>query len=148
MSMVENSEQTIWSGHSSQIENVIPFFICVLLSLTGIGLVISVPYALWRYLVTRSRNYKLTDQRLVITSGVLNKKNEQIELFRIKDIAWEEPLTLRLFSCGRLTIASTDRSDPIAVLNAIAGGEKLVETFRNVVTNLRQKNRVGVVETM
>jgi uncharacterized membrane protein YdbT with pleckstrin-like domain len=113
-----------------------------------IGIVIGGPFALWRYLVTKSRTYKLTDQRLVITSGVLNRKNEQVELFRVKDISWEEPLFLRLFSLGRLVIISTDRTDPLASLNAISGGEQVVETFRGAVTRLRQRSRVGVIETM
>lgn len=146
--MAENEEQALWTGRSSQVENFGAFVLCGLLCLTVIGIVIGGPFALWRYLVTKSRTYKLTDQRLVITSGVLNRKNEQVELFRVKDISWEEPLFLRLFSLGRLVIISTDRTDPLASLNAISGGEQVVETFRGAVTRLRQRSRVGVIETM
>ena len=53
----------------------------------------------------------------------------------------------RLFKLGRLTITSTDQTDPIATLNAIPGGEQVVDIFRGAVTRLRQKNRVGVIET-
>lgn len=141
-------EQAIWSGQSSQLANLSAFIVCGLLALTVVGLVFAVPYAIWRYLAVKCRTYKLTDQRLVITSGVLNRKNEQIELFRVKDIDWEEPLGLRLFGLGRLTIRSTDSTDPMATLNAIPGGEQVVDTFRSAVTRLRAKNRVGVIETM
>ena len=146
--MSDTQEQVIWSGQSSQLQNLPAFIICGLLALTVVGLVFAIPYALWRYLVVRTRGYKLTDQRLVITSGVLSRKNEQIELFRVKDIDWEEPFFQRLFNLGRLTIRSTDHTDPIATLNAISGGERVVETFRAAVTQLRLKNRVGVIETM
>ena len=146
--MPENSEQAIWNGQPSQIANLGTFIVCGLVCLTVAGAIIAIPLAIWRYLVTRCESFKLTDQRLVITSGVLNKKNEQIELFRTKDITWEQPLLLRLFKLGRLSITSTDRTDPIATINAIQGGEALVETFRTTVTKLRQKNRVGVIETM
>lgn len=146
--MSDTQEQVIWSGQSSQLQNLPAFIICGLLALTVIGLVVAIPYAVWRYLVVRCRGYKLTDQRLVITSGVLNRKNEQIELFRVKDIDWEEPLFQRIFNLGRMTITSTDQTDPIATLNAISGGERVVETFRATVTQLRLKNRVGVIETM
>jgi uncharacterized membrane protein YdbT with pleckstrin-like domain len=144
----ESTEQLIWNGNPSQIQNLGTFIICGLVCLTIVGAILAIPFAIWRYLVTRCQSFKLTDQRLVISSGVLNKKNEQVELFRVKDIAWEEPLLLRLFKLGRLTITSTDRTDPIATINAIQGGEALVETFRTTVTKLRQKNRVGVIETM
>ena len=141
-------EQVIWNGRSSQLENLWVFVACGLLALTVVGLIVALPWGLWRYLVTRCRSYRLTDQRLVITSGVLNRRNEQIELFRVKDIDWEEPLMLRLFSLGRLTIRSSDSTDPIATLNAIPGGEQVVDTFRGAVSRLRAKNRVGVIETM
>jgi len=141
-------EQVIWSGQSSQVENLWAYVICALLALTVVGLVFAIPYGVWRYLVVKCRSYKLTDQRLVITSGVLNRKNEQIELFRVKDIDWEEPLMLRLFSLGRLTIRSTDSTEPIATLNALPGGEPVVDTFRGAVSRLRAKSRVGVIETV
>ncbi len=141
-------EQVIWNGQSSQLQNLGVFVGCALLALTVVGLAVAIPWGIWRYLAVRCRRYRLTDQRLVITSGVLNRKNEQIELFRVKDIDWEEPLMLRLFGLGRLTIRSTDSTDPIATLNAIPGGEQVVDTFRGAVTRLRVKNRVGVIETM
>lgn len=146
--MPDNQEQVIWTGQSSQLENLSVFIVCGLLALTVVGLIFAIPYSIWRYLVVKCRTYKLTDQRLVITSGVINRKNEQIELFRVKDIDWEEPLMLRLFGLGRLTIRSTDSTDPIATLNAIPGGEQVVDTFRGAVTRLRTKNRVGVIETV
>ncbi|HSH91910.1 MAG TPA: PH domain-containing protein [Ramlibacter sp.] len=148
MSVPQEQEQVVWSGQSSQWQNFPVFLASAVLALTVVGLIIAIPWALWRYLVTRTRQYKLTDQRLVITSGVINRKNEQIELFRVKDIDWEEPLMQRMFNLGRLTIRSTDSTDPIAILNAIPGGEQVVDTFRGAVTRLRQKNRVGVIETM
>ncbi len=146
--MTEEPEQIIWIGQPSQIENIGIFIICALLSITIVGTVVAIPLATWRYLATRCKRFKLTDQRLVIHSGVLNKKNEQIELFRVRDIDCEQPLSLRLFKLGRLTITSTDRTDPVAVINAIRGGEVIVEQFRRTITKLRQKSRVGVIETM
>lgn len=142
------TERVLWTGQSSQIENLRTFVLCGLVSLTVIGILIALPVALWRYLVTRNRSYKLTEQRLIITSGVLSRTNEQVELFRVKDITFEEPFFLRLFSLGRLLILSTDRTDPVAILNAVAGGDQLVETFRSAVTQLRLKGGVRVLETM
>src|SRR5690349_4057654 len=95
--MSDTPEPVLWSGRTSQLQNLPAFIGCGLLALTVIGLVIAIPWALWCYLLVKCRTYKLTDQRLVITSGVLNRKNEQIELFRVKDIDWEEPLFQRLF---------------------------------------------------
>ena len=146
--MTDEPEKILWIGQPSQLENLGTFIVCGLVCLTLVGAVIAIPLATWRYLATRCQRFKLTDQRLVINSGVLNKKNEQIELFRVRDIDWEQPLSLRLFKLGRLTITSTDRTDPIAVINAIRGGEAVVEQFRRTITKLRQKSRVGVIETM
>ena len=146
--MENNSEQVLWSGQPSQIDNLLPFMLCSLGCLTIVGAVVALPYATYRFLLTRCRRFKLTDQRLIITSGILSRKNDQVELFRIKDVSWEQPLFLRLFKLGRLTLATNDINEGVVIINAIRGGEPILELFRTAVTQLRQKSRVGVFEMM
>ena len=54
----------------------------LVLCLVGVGLVI---IAL-RWLQNIATSYELTDQRLIIRTGIFNKKTDEIELYRVKDV--------------------------------------------------------------
>ena len=66
-------ERIEWTGHPSQWQNLGWFLLCLLL--------IPIPFALWKWLETRSTVYTLTDQRLKFTRGVFSKTTEDLELF-------------------------------------------------------------------
>ncbi|MES2573061.1 MAG: PH domain-containing protein, partial [Verrucomicrobiota bacterium] len=66
------AEQTLWTGHSSQLKNLGAFLLGLL--------VIPLPWTFWQWLQVRNRVYQLTTERLLITSGVLNKTTETLEL--------------------------------------------------------------------
>ena len=76
-------ENIIWEGSPSQVTNLGLYVVCAL----TFFLVIPVLYAIWRWIDTRSHRYSITDQRVRVTQGVLNKRTDSIELYRVKDAA-------------------------------------------------------------
>ena len=110
-----NKEKVVWSGSPSQLTNVKTYVISAILTPLVIGPFI----ALWAYLNTKGTTYTLTNSRLRYGSGVLNKTQHSMELYRVKDIALSEPLLFRLFGLANLNFATSDQSHPHLSLKAI-----------------------------
>ncbi|MNR71452.1 Bacterial membrane flanked domain protein [compost metagenome] len=135
-------ETTIWVGRPSQVLNLKYFVVGVLLC----WLVIPVFYALWKWLVVRNIEYTLTDQRLRVRSGVLNKQVADLELYRVKDFQVHQPLWLRFFSLSHIALATSDRSHPQLLLAGVADGEELKDAIRDAVEDMRQMRGVREID--
>ena len=111
-------------------------------------LVVPIFVALWRWLEVRCLLYELTNQRFRVTHGVLNRRMDELELYRVKDTVFEQPFFLRLFSLANILIASSDIATPRAAIRALPAEEarRLRETIRDCVENLRDKKRVREVD--
>lgn len=135
-------EREIWSGTPSQVVNLGVFIVCILLFF----LVIPLFYALWRWLVVKFTKYELTTERLRTRYGVLNRKTDELELYRVRDYKLDQPLFLRLFSLGNLILTTSDKSHPVVVIRAIPNGEQLREMLRTHVEACRVAKRVREVD--
>lgn len=152
--VTNGSESTLWKGCTSQWVHFWFYFICVLLAagciagavstggLAAVGLI--VPVTMWalRWYATRSTTYELTTQRLRITTGILNRREDEIELYRVKDYAVERPFILRLVGLGNLTIVTADATTPTVYIRAIAGVEAVRDHLRAAVETARDRKRV------
>lgn len=147
-------ESSLWKGHTSQWVHFWFYFFCLLLAagalagipftagLSAIGLVIPVLMWIIRWWTNRATAYELTTQRLRITRGILNRTLDELELYRVKDYAMEQPLLLRMLGLGNLTLVTSDASTPTIHLRAIAGVEIVREKLRNAVQFERDRKRV------
>ena len=139
---MSNAETAVWTGNPSQLKNFRVFLICGLLC----WLVVPLFYALWKWLEVRCFTYELTNQRLKITQGVLNKKTDEIELYRVKDTALVEPFWLRLFGKGNIELLTSDRATPELTIEAIADANRVREQLRAQVEALRDTKRVREID--
>src|SRR5262245_37499072 len=96
--VMATAEKTLWQGHPSHVTN---FWTYVLCGLT-FWLIVPIFIALWKWLEMRCFVYELTTERLKHTSGVFSKRLDELELYRVKDIAIEQPFALRLFSLANI----------------------------------------------
>src|SRR5687767_14985829 len=103
-----SSEKTLWTGSSSQVVN----FKLFVLSALFCWLIIPIFIALWRYLETRTRKYEVTSERIRLTSGVLSRRTDDFELYRVKDSTLEQPFFLRLFGLSTLSLRTSDATHP------------------------------------
>ncbi len=148
------AETQLWQGRTSQWKHLGYYLLCLLLAigigvaaaftggLAAIALVIPAGMALVRWLLTRATVYELTTQRLKITSGILNRKLDEMELFRVKDYTMEQPLLLRLFKLGNLILITSDVTCPTVRIEAIAGVNDMREKLRNAVQAERERKHV------
>lgn len=85
------------------------------------------------YLGVASTLYELTDQRLLITTGILGRQRREIELRRVQDFAVREPFWLRLVGLGDLAIFTADRATGDLVLHALHDPKQLDVQVRQIV---------------
>lgn len=125
--------QLIWVGTEGQLVNFWSFLAAVLLC----WLVVPVFWAIYRYVKVASHRYELTDQRLLEYSGIVVKKVETLELYRVKDIAVSGTLLQAVFGRGRVVLQTTDASTPTVVLNAVANPQLVSQLVRDAVERCR-----------
>ena len=135
-------EEDVWSGTPSQVTNFGSFIFLGILFFLVIPLFI----IFWKWLVTKNIKYELTTERLRTRSGVLNKKMDELELYRVKDYKVDRPLFLRIFGLGNLVLETSDRSSPIVMIKAIPDAEELREKVRTCVETRRDAKRVREVD--
>ncbi|MBA3879278.1 MAG: hypothetical protein C0500_06145 [Sphingobium sp.] len=116
----------------------------LLLCLVGVGLVI----VAWRWLSNIAVHYELTDQRLIIRRGIVNKTTDEVELYRIKDTTIAYSIINQLTDIGRITIRSSDATTAGGelILRDIPHGRAIREDIRRLTDAARQLRRVREVD--
>lgn len=148
-----NEEQSLWKVRSSHWLGMAGYAVAGALALgisvggiffppAFIALPLPLLYALWHFLVIRSRVYELTCERLRITSGVFNQKIDEIELYRIKDTSVLRPWWMRLTGLSSINLETSDRSLPQLTIPGVPDGLNLREVLRKQVEIQRDKKRV------
>ena len=92
--------------------------------------------------------YKLTDEKLLIESGFLSKKEEEIRLYRILDITLRRSLGERLFVLGTIHCCSADKSTPEFDISRIRDAARVKEQLSDLVEKERTARRVSSRELM
>lgn len=151
--MEASTEATFWKGSPSQWLNIGHFAAAILLgvaiSIGGvffapafIGLVIPLAWIAWRYLVVRCQVFELTDERLRVSTGVINQQIDEVELYRVKDILVVRKWWMRVTGLGTIHLDTSDRSMPKIDIPAIKDSIELREALRKKVEAMRDKKRV------
>jgi membrane protein YdbS with pleckstrin-like domain len=94
----------------------------------------------------RSVRYSLSASRLEIERGLLGRRLESMELWRVRDVVLDQSLLQRLRGVGRLTLYSTDRVEPVLSIGPVAGARELFERVRDGVAMARKDARVVPVD--
>ena len=92
--------------------------------------------------------YSLSDDRLFLSVGFWNIKDEEILLYRIRDISSSRTLWQRLFGVGSITVASSDKSMPTLVMKNIKRPMEIKELLHTQVEEMKMRRRVRVGEIM
>ena len=92
--------------------------------------------------------YKLTNEKLLIETGFLNKKEEEVRLYRILDITLKRSLGERLFSLGTIHCCSADQSTPEFDIKRIRSSYEVKELLSDLVEKEREARRVSSREFM
>ena len=92
--------------------------------------------------------YSLSEDRLFISVGLLNIKDDEVLLYRVRDIDTERRLFQRLFGVGTVTVMSSDKTMPTLVLKNITDPVMVKEIIHKQVEEMKIKRRVRFGEIM
>lgn len=112
---VEEEEQELWSGQPDRV-------------FASIG--------------ERSNKYVLTTDRLRVDSGVMRKKAESLDLWRVKDVSVKKSMTQRTRKCGDVEVTSADASTPKVTLAWIQNPDEVAEQIRHAARAARKRHGV------
>ena len=92
--------------------------------------------------------YILTKEKLLIQTGILNTKEEEVRLYRIMDMTLRRSLFQRLFGLGTIHCCSADKPTPEFDIKWVPRSAKVKETLSDLVEAERMAKRVSSREFM
>lgn len=92
--------------------------------------------------------YAMSEDRLFTSVGFLNIKDDEILLYRVRDIDTSRNLWQRLFGVGTVVVMSSDKSMPNLVLKNIKDPVAVKELIHEQVEEMKLRRRVRVGEIM
>ena len=92
--------------------------------------------------------YAMSEDRLFTSVGFLNVKDDEILLYRVRDIDTKRSLGQRLFGVGTVVVMSSDKSMPSLVLKNIKNPVDVKELIHEKVEEMKIRRRVRVGEIM
>ncbi len=92
--------------------------------------------------------YRLTDDKLIISTGLLSTKEEEIRLYRIMDVTLKRTLGDKLWGLGTIHLCSSDKTTPEIDIKRIRQSTEVKEMLSDMIEVARRKNRVTSREFM
>ena len=92
--------------------------------------------------------YSFSEDRLFLSEGFLSIKDDEILLYRIRDITTSRSLWQRLFGVGTVTVVSSDKTMPNLELKNIKNPLQVKELLHRQVEEMKIRRRVRVGEVM
>ena len=108
----------------------------LLLCLVGIGLIM----VLIKWFQNLATTYELTEDRLILHKGIINKSLDEIELYRVKDVRVEFSLIAQWAGIGTIVLESSDETtagQPL-IMRDIDGAPARREKLRELVNAARR----------
>ena len=87
--------------------------------------------------------YKLADEKLLIKTGLLSIKEEEIQLYRIMDVTLKCSLWQRIFNVGTIHCCSADKTTPEFDIKDIKNPSNVKELLSKNIEKQRDKKRVS-----
>ena len=92
--------------------------------------------------------YALSEDRLFISEGFLNIKDDEILLYRVRDIDTSRSLWQRIFGVGTVNVVSSDKTMPTLVLKNVKDPVFVKELLHKQVEEMKIRRRVRMGEVM
>ena len=136
-------EHLLWEGTPSHWNNFGAYVLSVLLlPLFGVGLIVF----LVKFLELQYTRYRITDQRLQITTGVFSRTTKNLELYRVKDVRLHRSFLQRMVDIGTIELITSDFSMKLFHLVGLPDSISLFERMRRAVEDMRVARGVREID--
>ena len=92
--------------------------------------------------------YRLSDDRLFCEKGFLNIKQDEVLLYRVRDLQLNMSLGQRLFGVGTICVVSSDKSVPHLDLVNVKDPRNVKELIHRSVEEAKDQRRMRTMEVM
>lgn len=92
--------------------------------------------------------YSLHEDKLLISSGLFNTKEDEVRLYRMSDLSLSISLGQRLFGVGTIKCCSSDKTLGNFEIKNIKNAKEVKETLSDMIETQRKANRVGTRELL
>jgi uncharacterized membrane protein YdbT with pleckstrin-like domain len=91
---------------------------------------------------TRSKRWKLTTRRIETETGLLSKRVDTLELWRVRDVEYSQSVTERLAGISSLKITAHDEGSPVIEVRCFPGDRAVYDRLMVAVMQARQQRGV------
>ena len=84
----------------------------------------------WQILVLRSHHYRVSNQRILIESGVFTKRIDEVDMRTVEDIDFEQSFIQRLLRIGTIRLIGSDRTAARFTLMGVESPRDVRELIR------------------
>jgi uncharacterized membrane protein YdbT with pleckstrin-like domain len=90
----------------------------------------------------------ITNQRVKLETGIIFRRIDEVELYRIKDVKVDYSLLNQVFNIGTITLRSSDPTtrDHALIIPYVLDARKVRETLRNAIEQSRRRRGVREVD--
>lgn len=92
--------------------------------------------------------YRLSDDRLFCEKGFLNIKQDEVLLYRVRDLQLNLSLGQRIFGVGTICVVSSDKSVPHLNLVNVKNPREVKELIHRSVEQAKDARRMRTMEIM
>jgi len=92
--------------------------------------------------------YRLSEDRLFCEKGFFNIKQDEVLLYRVRDLQLNMTLGQRIFGVGTVCVVSSDKSVPHLDLVNVKGPRNVKEMIHRAVEDAKDKRRMRTMEVM
>lgn len=92
--------------------------------------------------------YRMSEDRLFLSTGFFTTKDDEILLYRVRDISLTITLWQRIFGVGTVTIISSDKTLPTLELKNIKQPRMIKEKIHQQVEEMKIRRRMRIGEIM
>jgi len=116
----------------------------------GVGMGLASIGALWwlvMELKRRSIHYRISTRTIDVESGILSKKIETLQLWKVRDIEYNQTMFDRVMNISTIRVIAHDVTDPVVQIYGIPESRSIFDQLKEAIELSRQsRNVVGIVE--
>ena len=92
--------------------------------------------------------YSLSEDRLFRETGLLNLNEEEVLLYRVRDVSLSRSLWQRIFGVGTITVHSSDKTSPTLEVINVKDSKSVKELIFTNVEKAKEERRMRPTELL
>ncbi len=136
--MLADNESLIWEGGATWKAWGLKWILGWVLAPVVVGLFLLA--SVWA--ATRSTRWKITSRRIEIEQGLLSKRVETLELWKVRDVELRQTLVDRMFDVSSVLVTAQDNATPALEIRGLPGSRDVYDRLMTAVMNARQQRGI------